>query len=50
MSQVKLTFQVKDNPFKAMFKISFHYKNFKKGTGQFNFGDCQIEFDFQKAE
>jgi opacity protein-like surface antigen len=49
VTPIKLTFEVKGTPFRAMFKITFDYDNFKRGSGQLRFGNCLIQFDFSKA-
>lgn len=49
VTPISLTFSIKGMPFKALFKVTFQYDNFKRGTGELRFANCLIEFDFKKA-
>jgi hypothetical protein len=44
-----MTFRQDGAAFTAKFKLIFRYDNFKVGSGQLSFGDCNIEFNFKKS-
>jgi hypothetical protein len=49
VKQVRMGFRRDGKNFTAKVKVIFRYDNFKVGSGQLTFGDCDIEFNFTKG-